>query len=101
MADLNKLTAALGSFDERMKAAAKPVQAPRLTYAEARADLEARARAGETTMVRDSTGRFTAGVKVFHVGPRPAAPAKAAKVEVRPAAVERDHRAPVALSAEA
>lgn len=81
----------------------KPVQAPRPTYAEARAELDARARAGETTMVRDSTGRFTAGVKISHFGPRPAAPVKVAKVEARrPVTVERERRASVVgLSVEA
>lgn len=47
-------------------------QPERLTYAEARADLDARARAGQTVQGRNSKGRFTRGVKVFTTTKAPA-----------------------------
>lgn len=74
-------------------------EAERLTYAEARADLDARARAGKTVQGRNNKGHFLRGVKVFTAGVAPVAQAPAkvekvatvAKVAVR---VDRERSAP-------
>lgn len=79
----------------------KAREAALLPYAEARADLEARARAGQTVQGRNSKGQFLRGAKVFTAGKAPAAPArKVAKVEA-PRPAPRVHvPASAALSAE-
>lgn len=87
----------------------KPVT--REQYAAARADLDARARAGRTVMLRNCKGQFVGSTKVFSFGNAPAIPAhnaprqKAAPVApvAAPSHRRRDPaRAPaVALSAEA
>lgn len=75
----------------------KPVT--RAEYDAARAELDARARAGQTVQGRNRLGRFTKGVKVFTVGKAPVAEAPAkvekvvtvAKVAVR---IDRERSAP-------
>jgi hypothetical protein len=90
----------IASFDAACKA--RPASRPPVTRAEnaeARADLDARARAGQTVQSHDSKGHFTAGVKVFSVGPAPKAPAKVQRVAVEAprsaVRVEREDRASV------
>ena len=98
MATNNLLEAAMAKIETAFKpeitapkayAAHQKAQAERLPYAAARADLDARARAGKTIQGRNSKGRFTRGVKTFTAGVAPAAkaPVKAAKVEARRAPV--------------
>ncbi|NQE62917.1 hypothetical protein [Caulobacter sp. RHG1] len=68
-------------------------------YDAARAELDARARAGQTVQGRNRLGHFTKGVKVFTVGKAPVAEAPAkvekvvtvAKVAVR---IDRERSAP-------
>ncbi len=68
-------------------------------YDAARAELDARARAGKTVQAHNSKGHFTKGVKVFTAGKAPVAQAPAkvekvatvAKVAVR---IDRERTAP-------
>lgn len=76
-------------------AASQKRQAERLPYAEARADLEARARAGKTVQGRNNKGRFTRGAKVFTAGVAPVVQAPA-KVEKAAPVAKVPARAPVA-----
>lgn len=78
-------------------------------YDAARAELDARARAGQTVMTRNRLGRFTGSVKVSTFGAAAALPAHAPRrkaVEAPAAAPKRDRHAPAqapgfAISAEA
>lgn len=81
-------------------AASQKRQAERLTYAEARADLDARARAGKTVQGRNNKGRFLRGVKVFTAGVAPVAQAPA-KVEKAAPVAKAPARAPVSAEAPA
>ena len=78
---------------------AKPVQAPRPTYAEARAALDAKFRAGDVHRTHDIKGQFNGVTRIAHFGPRSAAPV-VTKVEA-PRPAPRVHvPASAALSAE-
>lgn len=95
----NPLEAAMAAV---MAPSAPKAQPKRMSYAEARADLDARARAGQTVQGRNNKGQFLRGAKVFTVGAAPVAPVVARKIEKVAEAPRPARRAPAsaALSAE-
>ena len=107
MPTTSALEAAMAEATASHAPVARKLHTTQAEYAAARADLEARARAGKTVQGRNSKGHFTRGVKVFTVGAAsvaqaPAKVEKVAEVTRRPVTVDRDHRASVVgLSAEA
>ena len=98
-------TSALEAAMIEATASRAPVERPHMKpvtsaeYAAARADLDARARAGKTVQGRNRLGQFTKGVKVFTAGFAPVAQAPAkvekvatvAKVAIR---IDRERSAP-------
>ena len=106
MATTSALEAAMAEATASHAPVARKLHTTQAEYAAARADLDARARAGKTVQGRNSKGRFTRGVKVFTAGVAPVAqaPAKVEKVAtVAKVAVRAPARpeAPALLIAEA
>lgn len=102
MASLNQdlLAAALNEATASHAPVARKLHTTQAEYAAARADLDARARAGKTVQGRNNKGRFTRGVKVFTAGVAPVAQVPA-KVEKAAPVAKVPARAPVSAEAPA
>ncbi|PIB91260.1 hypothetical protein [Caulobacter sp. FWC2] len=81
MATTSALEAAMAEATASHAPVARKLHTTQAEYAAARADLDARARAGQTVQGRNSKGHFTRGVKVFTAGVAPVAPVVVRKVE--------------------
>lgn len=97
MATTSALEAAMAEATASHAPVARKLHTTQAEYAAARADLDARARAGQTVQGRNNKGQFLRGAKVFAVGVAPVtkASAKVAPVAKVPA------RAPVSAEAPA
>ena len=77
---MQALEAAMSEATASRAPVARKLHTTEAEYAAARADLDARARAGKTVQNHDAKGHFTRGVKMFTVG-RPAVTAHNAPVQ--------------------